>query len=821
VTALPFRPSLLTASTALALMLSPTAQVRAQVTEEDRDLEVIEVIGSRARAGNADEALIPVDIISGETLRQAGAVANELGEALAIVAPSFSFPRQSNSVTSDHVRSAQLRGMNPDQVLVLVNGKRRHVSAVVNDNTKIGRGTNAFDFNTIPLSAVRRVEILRDGASALYGSDAIAGVINIVLDDGGEETRIGISHGLHSTRVDPVDQRIHDGHSTGAWLRNGHALNAGGFVNYGLEAHRRGHTNRAGLDRVSPFIPQTEANLAFRGQRTHRVGDPDAESIAAWFNSEIPGETFTAYAFGTASFNDTEGAAVYRYPDSNQNVPSLYPDGFRPITTGRNEDIGLGTGLRHDLGQWQLDHSLSAGLNRFDFGVENSVNPSLGPDSPTRFDSGTFTNALVALSSEARRRFEQGLFGRPTHVAAGVNYRFERFESESGDPASYTAGDFRYTEALAALVGLPDIGAQGAKGLAPADAARESRNVFGAFSELTAQVTPRLEASLAGRFEHYDDFGSTLAGKLALRWAIDEALSLRASASNSFRAPSLAQLGWARRDNTFSTEGARISSRLVANGSDIATALGVPTLDEETATSLSAGAVWRPSHRMSLSADLFEIRVDDRITLSDFIREPSVIEFIRPLPGAAGVEAVAFFSNTADTRTRGGELVLDWQLPSRIGTWHVDSSYSYARTRVENLSAPPAGLAALVPDIDLLGVEGRNTIETANPRHRWISSIEWRGSAWRVGTRLRMFSSVVREFTFARQRFGSQYAIDAEIGYRPGQRWQLSLGASNLTDRYPDRSGQANDFFGNFAYDPINPIGINGRFVHARIETSF
>ncbi len=805
----------------LALGTGTSVPVPAQDDEQQLELDAVTVIGSRARATTSGETLIPVDIVTGETLRSTGAVGNELGEALALVAPSFSFPRQSNSVTSDHVRAAQLRGMNPDQVLVLVNGKRRHVSAVVNDNTKIGRGTNAFDFNTIPLSAVKRVEIMRDGASALYGSDAIAGVINIVLDDSVGATSIGLSHGLHHTDVAPVGETVNDGHSTGAWLNSGLALDNGGFFSFGLEANRRGSTNRAGPDRVSPFIPQTEANLAFRGRRTHRVGDPENDAVGAWFNAERPIGEVTLYGFGTASLRETEGAAVYRYPDSNQNVPALYPDGFRPVTIGENEDIAIGLGARHELGSWAFDHSLSTGYNRFEFGVENSVNPSLGPDSPTRFESGRFTNSLVALSSEARRRFDQGLFGRPAHLAAGLNYRLERFESDAGDLASYTAGEFRYPEDLAALVGLPDIGAQGAKGLAPADAADEERHVLGAFSEFTTNMSERLEGSLAARYEYHDDFGSTVTGKLALRHEATDTLSLRASVSNSFRAPSLAQLAWARRDNTFSSEGGRISSRLVSNDSAIARSLGIPSLDEERSVNFSAGLVWQPTSDLHVSADVFEIQVDDRITLSSFIRDPAVIDFIAPLPGAEGVQALSFFTNAADTRTRGGELLFSLDLPGERGTWHIDSNYSYARTEVTDTADPPGELAALVPGVDLLGVEERNTIETATPKHRWISSVKWQGSAWVFSTRLRAYSSVVREFVFARQEFDDQYAIDAEASYRIVPDWRVSLGASNLTDRYPDSSGEANDFFGNFAYDPINPIGLNGRFVYARTEIRF
>ncbi len=791
------------------------------VADSGEDVEVMTVIGSRSLAHAQVDSPVPIDVFDGEQLRAAGATGNELGQALAVLAPSFNFPRQSNSVTSDHVRSAQLRGMNPDQVLVLVNGQRRHVSAVVNDNTKIGRGTNAFDFNTIPLSAVKRVEILRDGASAQYGSDAIAGVINIILDDAAEGTVVGGSYGGHRSRVRPIGQTVTDGNSASAWWHHGHVLETGGSVRYGLEATRQGATNRAGLDQVSPFIPQTEANLDFQGRQTHRVGDPETDAYAAWVNARVPLEHVELYGFATFSQRDTEGAAVFRHPDTNQNVPAIFPDGFLPITRGDNTDFGATLGLRHEPSDWSFDHSLSVGRNRFDFGVANSVNPSLGPDSPTRFDSGTFELSQVNVANQANRRFDDALFGRALHVAAGVDYRYERFASQAGDPASFAAGDFQFAPELAELVGFPDIGSQGAKGLSPADAAREDRHVFSAFTEFSASPTERFETTLAGRFEHYSDFGSTLTGKLAGRYRLGAGLAARASISNSFRAPSVSQIGWGRRDNTFSPEGARISSRLIRSGSDIARALELDALNEETSVNASAGVVWNADFGLNLSLDLFEIRVDDRITQSEFISDPGIIDFVEQQPGGEGVQAIALFANAIDTRTRGAELVADYSRPLADGLWRIDTAYTRARTEIRSLAGVPGRLAEFSPEVSLVDATQRNTVETATPRHSWITTTTWRGQRWDGLVRGRVFSSVVRDFGFARQRFGSQWTLDAELSRSVAEHWRLTAGASNLLDRYPDESANANNFFGNFAFDPINPIGLNGRFVYLRAEARF
>jgi len=804
-----------------ALVLSAPQLSAQSDSQEGLALDRVSVLGSRSEARSIRDSAVPVDIFTAADLRATGAVGNELGEALAILAPSFAFPRQSNSVTADHVRSAQLRGMSPDQVLVLVNGKRRQPSAVVNDNTKIGRGTNAFDFNTIPLSAVKRVEILRDGASAQYGSDAIAGVINIVLDDNPAGGEFGATYGAHHTDVGPTGNTENDGNTATAWFSQGVALGAGGFVRFGAEGVRRGATNRAGFDRISPFIPQTEANLAFRGQITHRVGDPDTEAASLWFNTEFGSGGVEYYGFGTVAYRDTEGAAVFRHPDTNQNVPAIFPQGFLPETQGENFDFGVTGGLRHALAGWQADHALSIGRNRFNFGVDNSLNPSLGPDSPTSFDSGTFRLDQVNFNSELRRGFDVAGWSGPLNLAGGFDYRFEQFESFAGDPASFTAGDFRLQPELEALVGFPDIGSQGAKGLAPEDEANVTRSVVGLWLDGSAELTDRLLASAAVRFEHYSDFGSTWTGKLAGRYRLTDRWSLRASASNSFRAPTVSQIGWSRRDNTFSAEGARISSRLVAVDSAIGRALGFPALDEETSVNFTLGTTAELARGLNLSLDAFHISVDERITLSENVTDPAVIDVVQSLPGGLGVQAVSAFTNAVDTETFGAEVVLDYATLVAGGVWTTRAAYTYVKNRIDDLAAPPAALAALNPSLSLVGIEEENTIETAVPRDQGVLNSTWQGERLRLLGRARYFGAVERVFTFAEQRFSAEWAFDAEVGFRVLPAWELTAGANNVFDNLPDPSENANNFFGNFAFDPIVPIGVNGRFVYLRSQVSW
>jgi len=790
-------------------------------------LDRLVVVGSPLQSRSALDSPVPVDVFQREELLAAAPVGNELGQALAILAPSFNFPRQSNSVTSDHVRSAQLRGMSPDQVLVLVNGKRRHPSAVVNDNTKIGRGTNAVDFNTIPLTAVKRVEILRDGASAQYGSDAIAGVINIVLDDSGSGGRAGASFGLHHTHPDALDRTITDGETFTAYLNQGFSWGERGFLRAGVEYFDRNATNRAGRDNVPPAfaVPQTEANLALRGRVTHRVGDPDTEDFKFWFNAGAalgPGEW---YGRGTYAMRDSRGAAVFRYPDDDQNVPAVFPDGFLPETTGDNQDVSLTLGARLPAAAWTLDQSVTGGRNEFEFGVDNSLNPSLGPASPTSFDSGTFTFDQINLNLAVERG------GLPTPIApldlaVGVDYRYERFDSDPGDPASFAAGDFRFEPELEALVGLPDIGAQGAKGLTPADATTVDRHVVAGHVDLAAQLSDRLYTSLAGRVEHYSDFGTTATGKLAMSYDVGGAVKLRGSVSNSFRAPSLSQLGWARRTNSFGPEGERISARLVRPESAIAVALGAQPLDEENSFNASAGLTAELLPGLDLSVDLFRIAVDDRITLSEFLEDDgsgdtSLQELIRELPGGENVESVAFFTNAVDARTQGVEAVLTYNRALGGGVLNATAAYSLADTEITAIDAPPAELQAINPGLSLVGVEEINTIETATPEDKFTATATYDRGDWRLLGRVRHFGSAERVFSFARQTFGPESAIDIEIGYRLMPALEWTVGSRNLLDNFPDPSNPANNFFGNFAFDVLSPIGINGRYLYTSLDWSY
>ncbi len=829
------RPWSLVVGLAVAALALPVPQVLAQSQAGPKkdDLDTVIVIGSRVGERTALDTPVPVDVLGGNELRATGAVGGELGQALSVLAPSFNFPRQSNSGSSDLVRAGQLRGMSPDQMLVLVNGRRRHTSAIVNTETKIGRGTAAVDFNNIPLNAIQRVEVLRDGAGALYGSDAIAGVVNLVLDDRpGFDSNV--SYGQHRTDLQPVNQTINDGETFTLDAKYGWQLADAGFFKVGAAFRDRNGTNRAGFDQVPFFEEQTPDNLALAGQRNYAEGDPNLDELNLWFNGVVPlSGSVELYTFGTYGNRDSDGGgAFFRYPDSFSTVKSVYPQGFRPETYGEDEDYAGTVGLRGEAGGWDLETALSYGRNEFVFGVDQSINASLGPDSPTSFESGTFESEQAILGLNASRNFAVSWLQAPLAVALGAEYRTEDYSTQRGDLASYQAGS--YGNAGCSTLDDPidpddidffcAIGAQAAPGLTPEDEIAIDRRVVSVFAEAGAELTERLFVDIAARFEDYDDFGSALTGKLAGRYELTDAVALRAAVSNSFRAPNIAQLGFSDTTLNFGNDRELIRTRTLRVDDPIARSLGAQDLDEETSLNLSAGVVGQ-FEGLRFSLDVFQIDVDDRITLSERLFGDLVTPFINAQPGGADIDSVRFFTNAVDTQTRGFDAVLSYAASWLGGDFQVSTAYNYSQVDVQTVRNSPE-LVAVDPALSLVGVEELNTLEDASPDSKLILSGTWSGDHLDLQGRVSRYDSAVRVFNFGggfepRQEYGAEFQVDVEAGFRFTEQLALYVGAANLLDEYPDLSSDDINYFGNLPYDILSPIGVNGRYLYARVNFKY
>lgn len=810
------------------IALGVTAAAAQEITSDE-----IVVTGTRAEGRTSLTSPVPVDVITDDALVRAGATGGELGSALQAIAPSFNFQRQSNSGPADIVRSAQLRGMSPDQVLVLVNGRRRHTTSVVNLESKVGRGTTPVDFNSIPLGAISRIEVLRDGAGAQYGSDAIAGVINIILDDAPDGGEFTASYGAHVTDFTfPVfsapftesgerTEDITDGETFIFSAEGALPLGASGFIRFGGEYRDRQATDRGGAEGGAFFIfPTTvgdgSANEALLNQRLYRPGDPESTDISLWANAQYDlANGVQLYGFTLLSQREAEGAAFFRYPDDTRTVPSIYPNGYRPVTTGDNTDIAISGGARGEWAAWAYDLSLTYGRNEFDFGVENSLNASLGAASPTSFHLANYEFDQLSLNADFTR--ELGIdFGQgPALLALGAEFRRETFTTSPGDEASYIAGPFD-----------APIGAQAGPGLAPGDTADTDRDVFGAYADLSADVTSRLFVEGAVRYENYSDFGDALAGKLAARFTLTDALALRGSISNSFRAPSLSQIDFAFSTTQFGPGGTLTTVRTLRNSSPIAQALGAQDLEEETSVNYTLGLTVDLAPDFTLTIDAFQIDVDDRITLSETLSGGGLEAFVLANFGISGVTAVNFFTNAVDTSTTGVDIVATHRRDLFNGSLTLVGAYNHSETEIESVRPDPVDLAALGISGTLFGLEERNTLVDAAPQDKFTLSADWQGDRLSLLARVTHYGETRRVFNFfgpgvPEQTYGAETQLDLEAGWQFNDRVSIAVGGANVTDNYPDRSSADIYTGGVFPYDVISPIGFNGAYWYGRLRVAF
>jgi iron complex outermembrane receptor protein len=626
--------------------------------------------------------------------------------------PSFNFPRPTITDGTDTVRPATLRGLGSDQVLVLVNGKRRHPSALVHVNGSIGRGSTGVDLNAIPSSAIHHIEVLRDGAAAQYGSDAIAGVINVVLksdsDDSGLELKGGST--THSDG-ELLDAAVHHGWSLGR-----------GSLWATVEYRDRGETNRAGRD-PNPAAPAQQPSFHW--------GDSDSQDFLGFFNAMTPldiGQTTWFYAFGGASKREGSHGGFYRLRNAGTNWPQIYPDGFLPLIEPEVEDGSLAAGLRGERAGWFWDLSSQYGGNRFQFNVTNSLNASFGPNIPpnqTEFDCGTLSLDQWTTNFDVSRAFDLGLAG-PTNVAFGAELRREGYQIEAGEPASYLDGG-----SLNQLGGKAAPGAQVFPGFRPSNEIDTSRTNYGLYLDLEGDVHRMLRIGVAGRFEDYDDFGSTSDYKLTLRFQPLQQLVLRGAVSTGFRAPSLGQSYFSAVSTNFLAVGGVLLPFEVGTfpvSSPVARALGAEDLEPEESEQRSAGIVWSPTADLTLSLDYYAIDITDRIVLSGNFTGARVAAILAPF----NVTGARFFTNAIDTETEGYDVsaAYRWALGG-AGRLHLTAGYNSTENRVVGTVDTPPPLAGL-SEVLFDAIE-RRRVECGQPGDNLRLGADWTRSQWFAG----------------------------------------------------------------------------------------
>ena len=815
------------------------------------------VVGSRARHTAAEELAVPVDIFPAEQLSQQGST--ETSVILQSVSPAINFPRQSVTDAGDVVRPFTLRGLSPDHTLVLVNGWRRHQTALVNNFTYgMGAGSSGVDLNAIPSSALDRIEVLRDGAAAQYGSDAIAGVVNLVLKDGAFTPFLNGDIGRYTTDDYPDDGTT--ANVNGGW---GIQLGRGSLGLFG-EYRDRQPTNRAWADPFESAGTGVADSVNDQGQVVHKNnpvpqpnhhwGDGLEKDALAFANFRMPvnaAGSSEIYSFGGYSHRDGTGNPYRRYFDSGRNWQDIYPLGFLPTIGGLVTDYSMAGGLRGVVSGWNYDLGAEFGHNDFEYEIRNTLNASLGPcldvpcapgadgvlgtgDDPgipnqTSFFAGRVLREEFITALNIAKPVELGL-RNPVNLAFGAAFRRERYATRAGELASFVNGGILDQNGEDLAPG----GSQSFPGFAPGDETDRHRNNFGLYADAETQLSEQVLADVAARFENYNDFGSRLSGKASVRYQPSRRVTFRAAASTGFRAPGLSQVAFSK-VVTNVIAGEFIDVGLFPADNPAAQALGAKPLEEETAYNLSAGVVVTPVDNLTITADYFHIKINNQILLGATFDDDATVNILSNA-GFGNIGGVQYFTNGLDTRTQGLDITAGYQVPAGTsGTLDLTAGFNYTRNRITHVDPLPQVLVdagstepGLLDSVTAIGIE--------DERPDWRGTLQANYSVGRFTSLGRFsyygaFSSAQPGFCdLCRENYGGKGLFDAEIGYRFNL-VKLSVGARNLFDTYPDQpsspvvvdefgdtSKDFNDNFGTFPWAAASPFGYNGRFVYARTE---
>lgn len=813
---------------ALALLASVTFAAMNTAFAQDANDDEIVVTGTRVANRSVLSTAAPVDVINAETLSNLGVT--EVNQALSVALPSFNFPRPGLADGTDTIRPATLRGLAPDQTLVLVNSKRRHSASLVNLNGTIGRGSSAVDMNTIPSAAVRSVQVLRDGASAQYGSDAIAGVINVLLREANSGGGLNVSYGQRMTTVDTLvaappaganwsvadlaSRDVNDGETTtvSGWM--GLPLGDSGFVTITGEYLDQAETIRTAPDWRQQY-DLVAGNFDPREATFNRLnawyGEPRVEQYTVFANAGYNLDSgVELYGWASYQNRDALSAGFYRRASDARNVVEIYPDGFLPLINPEVIDYSAAGGARWTLGEWDMDSSLVYGFNSMDFTIRNTLNRSIGPASKTVFDAGGFDYDQLVFNLSGTRGFDAGM-ASPLNMAIGLEARRESYSISAGEPDSYRNGGVL-------LGGQPTAsGAQVFPGFRPSDEVDEDRTSVGAYIDVEANITDQLLASAAVRVEHYSDFGDTLTGKLTARYDFTDWFALRASVQNGFRAPSLQQQFFTATSTNF-INGVPFDITTFPATNPIAAALGANPLEAEESVNYAGGAVIRLAG-FDITIDAYRIDVNNRIVLSENLTSTAVRDFLTS-QGFIGIGGGRFFINGVDTETTGVDIVAsyDWRTDG-MGSFNFLLGANFNNTDVTRVPAT-APLAALSPSPVLFDRINVLTFEEGTPKDKYSFSTNW--TLGRVGATFRAtrYGEVLSPGTSPANDLvlDPRTLIDVEGRLDITDRLRLAIGADNVTDEYPTQTPPGLNTTSNTPFSNYSPFGRSGRFVYGRLS---
>lgn len=785
-------------------------------------------IGTRFSPKNQLESPVSIDIITNEEIRMSPHLS--LTQFLMSTVPSFNSNRQTIADGTDHISPATMRGLGSDQFLVLINGKRRHSSSLLNVNGTVGRGSVTTDLDAIPISAVDRIEIMRDGAGAQYGSDAMAGVINIILKD---KTKTFSMRTAYQPTIagDGAEQFLGVSYGVGSGER--------GYINIAAEIRRRQSVNRSGdytgnvysdndsIDALLIAENDFFGTSGLKGNRVMEIGGAQTFDGTLHLNAALQmTKNSEFYANGGFNYRQGESRAFYRFPkDERQVVRELHPHGFLPEIHTDIFDRSGTFGVRGTRRGWFIDLSNTFGQNRLDYTVRNSNNASMGIASPTDFYAGGFSYGQNTTNLDFSRQAEKTKFLYKIDMAFGAEFRIENYSIRAGDDASWKDGGDTLGNGESRLAG-----SQGFVGFQPQNELSTRRAGGAVYGDVDWHILKNWLFETAVRYEEFSDFGSNVNWKLATRVKMAEQWSVRASYSTNYRAPSLHQIHF----NSLSTQfvdGEAYQVGTFNNESAVAQAFGIERLKPETSTNYSLGLTAKPFKNFTMSLDGFYIGIKNRILLSGRF-DDGYEEILNPV----GAGAAQFFTNSVNTETYGFDAESSYNLVMKKGYFRFTAGYNYSKTRVMD--------TLMVSDLlvggsqTLLNREEVSRIESAQPSSKFIFNVTYNTKRWEIGLRNSYFGKVkyvhpedgdpsnwvLNENTGVvesrDQVFKGKWITDANIGFHLNKYVTFSVGGNNIFNIYPDKhTHSANINEGRFVYSRrVQQFGVRGAMYYIRLR---
>lgn len=779
-------------SSSKGLPVVRTAKPKPPAVPSSNDAEAVIVTGTRSSSKRAYQSLSPIDVVSAADLRRTGGT--DVRDALVRTIPSISRQTSTGNADSGGLTDAiRLRGLNPDDVLVLVDGKRRHTTANIYIDPGLQQGSTPVDLDMIPMSAIDHIEVLRDGAAAQYGSDAVAGVVNIILKKS--------DHGSNA-QVQVGQTYAGDGMNVDVGVDQGARLGRDGYLHISGDFRHQQHIDRGADDARTG----THSNLAFAEPESTR------ESLAIEAGEQV---TSGIELYGNLTYAHRHGEVFenYRLPSV---LPEVFPGGFTPTETIEENDYQATVGLRgDDLFGFKWDLSTAYGSDVDNVGIYNSANVDLYHATgftPTKFNVINYSNGQWTNNLDLSRDINLPILRHPVHLAFGAEHRYENYKLGAGEPGTYYGS-----------------GTQSLVGLRPGDAGNHSRDVYAGYVDLETKVTDKLDIDLAGRYESYTDAGSIETGKLSARYDFTPRLAVRATISNGFRAPTLAEENY-----TNIAVSPTYATGQVAVNSVAARALGARPLKPERSTNLDAGIVAEPVHNLHVAVDVYQIDIRDRIIEGGTYKGPDALAALESqgisLPANLDPNTVGaqFFQNGASTRTQGLDLTANY--PTSLGRFgHVvwNGAIDLNRTTIRHISDDQNGNP-------LLNAQDVGYLTTASPRSKIILSAFWKLGRYDATLRETRWGQVKDQMTYqegpnyqsnsvfypftAKPRF----ITDLELGVQITPGVHFAIGANNLLNTHPTRIPAETRYLGVPVYDDVvSQVGIDGGFYYGRVNLSF